>query len=162
GFRGGQYMASADEIYITIKGKGGHAALPHQTIDPIAIAAQVITGLQQVVARKSNPLLPCVLTFGKISGGFATNVIPDTVEILGTLRTMDETWRYEAHKWIKDITIQTCTAYGAEVDIEIPKGYPSLFNDPALTAKAEAWAKEYMGEEYVKTLTPRMAGEDFS
>lgn len=162
GFRAGQYMASADEIYITIEGKGGHAALPQQTVDPIAIAAQVITGLQQVISRKGNPLIPSVLTFGKIAGGFATNVIPDKVEILGTFRTMDEKWRYEAHKWIKDFTEQTCAAYGAKATVEIPAGYPSLFNDPALTAKAESWAKEYVGAENVHTLDMRMAGEDFS
>jgi len=162
GFRAGQYMASADEIYITIEGRGGHAALPHQTVDPIAIAAQVITGLQQVISRKGNPLIPSVLTFGKIAGGFATNVIPDSVELLGTFRTMDETWRYEAHKWIKDFTEQTCAAYGAKAIVDIPVGYPSLFNDPALTTKAEAWAREYMGADNVRTLDRRMAGEDFS
>ncbi len=162
GFRAGQYMASADEIYITIEGKGGHAALPHQTVDTIAIAAMLITGLQQVVSRKSNPLIPSVLTFGKIAGGFATNVIPDKVEILGTFRTMDETWRYEAHKWIKDFTKNTCEAYGAKVTIEIPPGYPSLFNDPALTAKAEEWGRAYVGTENVHELDLRMAGEDFS
>jgi hippurate hydrolase len=162
GFRAGQYMASADEIYITIEGKGGHAALPHQTIDPIAIAAQVITGLQQVISRKGNPLIPSVLTFGKIQGGFATNVIPDRVEILGTFRTMNEEWRYQAHKWIKDFTEQTCAGYGAKAIVEIPEGYPSLFNDPALTAKAEGLAKEYLGEENVHELDMRMAGEDFS
>ena len=162
GFRAGQYMASADEIYITIHGKGGHAALPHQTIDPIAIAAQVIVGLQQVISRKGNPLIPSVLTFGSIQAGFATNVIPDKVEILGTFRTMNEEWRYQAHKWIKEFTEQTCAAYGAKADVEIPVGYPSLFNDPALTAKAEGWAKEYMGAENVKTLDLRMAAEDFS
>ena len=162
GFRAGQYMASADEVYITIEGKGGHAALPHQTIDPIAIAAQVIVSLQQVVARKSNPLIPSVLTFGKIAGGFATNVIPDKVEILGTLRTMDEKWRSEAHQWIKQITEQTCEAYGAKAIVEIPVGYPSLFNDPATTEQAEAWAKDYLGAENVRTLDRRMAGEDFS
>ncbi len=162
GFKPGQYMASADEVYITIEGKGGHAALPHQTIDPIAIAAQVIVSLQQVVARKSNPLIPSVLTFGKIAGGFATNVIPDKVEILGTLRTMDEQWRSEAHQWIKQITEQTCAAYGAKAIIDIPVGYPSLFNDPATTEKAEEWAREYLGSENVKTLDRRMAGEDFS
>lgn len=162
GFRAGQYMASADEIYITIKGKGGHAALPHQTIDPIAVAAQVIVALQQVISRKGNPLTPSVLTFGKIAGGFATNVIPDTVEILGTLRTMDETWRYKAHEWIKEITEHTCAAYGATAEVEIPKGYPSLFNDPARTAQAEGWAKAYLGDEQVKTLDMRMAAEDFS
>lgn len=162
GFRAGQYMASADEIYITIKGKGGHAALPHQTVDPIAIAALVITGLQQVVSRKSNPLIPSVLTFGKIQGGFATNVIPDEVNLLGTFRTMDEKWRAEAHKWIKDFTLQTCAAYGATADIDMPPGYPSLFNDPALTAQAIGWAKEYLGAEQVRHLDMRMAGEDFS
>ncbi|RYD55207.1 MAG: amidohydrolase [Sphingobacteriales bacterium] len=162
GFRAGQYMASADEIYITIEGKGGHAALPHQTIDPIAIAAHVITGLQQVISRKGNPLIPSVLTFGKIAGGFATNVIPDKVEILGTLRTMDETWRYKAHELIKKITEQTCEAYGATATVEIPIGYPSLFNDPVLTMHAEGWAREYMGGENVHTLDMRMAAEDFS
>ena len=162
GFRSGQYMASADEVYITIEGKGGHAALPHQTIDPIAIAAQVITGLQQVISRKGNPLIPSVLTFGSIQGGFATNVIPDKVELLGTFRTMNEPWRYEAHKWIKDFTEQTCAAYGARAIVDIPPGYPSLFNDPELTAKAEAWARTFMGSENVKQLDMRMAGEDFS
>ena len=162
GFRAGQYMASADEIYITIEGKGGHAALPHQTVDPIAIAAQVITSLQQVISRKSNPLVPSVLTFGKIAGGFATNVIPDKVEILGTFRTMNEQWRYEAHGWIKDITEQVCTANGAKVTVEIPVGYPSLYNDPHLTLQAETWAREYIGIQNVHTLDLRMAAEDFS
>lgn len=162
GFRAGQYMASADEIYITIEGKGGHAALPHQTVDPIAIAAQVITNLQQVISRKGNPLIPSVLTFGKIAGGFATNVIPDQVEILGTLRTMDETWRYKAHEWIKNITQQICEANGAKVTVEIPKGYPSLYNDPTLTTFAETWARDYVGVENVHVLDMRMAAEDFS
>jgi len=162
GFRAGQYMASADEIYITIHGKGGHAALPHQTIDPIAVAAQVITALQQVISRKSNPLIPSVLTFGKIAGGFATNVIPDKVEILGTFRTMDEKWRYEAHKWITDITEQVCSSFGAKASVEIPAGYPSLFNDPHITLRAETWSREYIGVQNVHTLDLRMAAEDFS
>ncbi len=162
GFRAGQYMASADEIYITIEGKGGHAALPHQTIDPIAISALVITGLQQVISRKCNPLTPSVLTFGKIQGGFTTNVIPGKVDILGTFRTMDEKWRYEAHQYIKDFTEQTCAAYGATATVEIPAGYPSLYNDPALTVKAQEWAKAYVGADNVHELDMRMAGEDFS
>lgn len=162
GFRGGKYMASADEVYITIEGKGGHAAAPHQTVDPIAIAALVITGLQQVVSRKANPLSPSVLTFGKIQGGFATNVIPDKVEILGTFRAMDEKWRFEAHKWIRDFIEQTCSAYGAKAHVEIPVGYPVLFNDPALTEKATAWAKNYLGNERVKELEMRMGAEDFA
>ncbi len=162
GLRAGHYMASADEIYITIEGKGGHAALPHQTIDPIAISALVITGLQQVISRKANPLLPSVLTFGKIAGGFATNVIPDKVELLGTFRTMNEKWRYEAHQWIKDFVTHTCEAHGAKAHVEIPAGYPSLFNDPVLTAQAEEWGKVYVGESNVYELDMRMAGEDFS
>ncbi len=162
GFKEGKYMASADEIYITIEGNGGHAALPHQSIDTIAIAALLITGLQQVVSRKANPLIPSVLTFGKIAGGFATNVIPEKVEIMGTFRTMDEKWRYEAHKWIKDFTEQTCAAYGAKVIIEIPPGYPALYNDPALTAKATEWGREFAGADNVHELEMRMASEDFS
>lgn len=162
GFRPGRYMASADEIYITIHGKGGHAAQPHQTVDPIAIAALVITGLQQVIARKCDPMSPSVLTFGKIAGGFATNVIPEKVELLGTFRAMDEKWRYEAHKWIKDFTEQTCAAYGATATIEIPIGYPVLFNDPALTDKATNWAAQYAGAENVHPLEMRMGAEDFA
>jgi hippurate hydrolase len=162
GFRQGQYMASADEVYITIHGKGGHAALPHQTVDPIALSALVISGLQQVVSRKANPLLPSVLTFGMIKGGFATNVIPDQVDLLGTFRTMNEKWRYEAHQYIKDFVIKTCEAYGATATVEIPDGYPSLINDPALTAQSTRWAQEYLGDDKVHELDMRMAGEDFS
>ena len=162
GFRQGQYMASADEIYITIKGKGGHAALPHETVDPIAITALIITGLQQIVSRKSNPLSPTVLTFGKITGGSATNVIPDSVELMGTLRTFDETWRKQAKELIRTIATQIATAYGAEAIIDIPDGYPSLTNNPELTARATSFAKDYLGDENVHQLEMRMGAEDFS
>lgn len=162
GFRAGQYMASSDEIYITIEGRGGHAALPHQTIDPISIAAQVVVSLQQVISRKANPLHPSVLSFGKIAGGFATNVIPDKVELLGTFRAMNEEWRYEAHRLIKTITEQICSSFGATAHVEIPVGYPSLYNDPQLTLEAENWARQYLGAQEVHTLDLRMAAEDFS
>ena len=162
GFRAGQYMASTDEIHITIHGKGGHAALPHQTIDPIAISAQVLTALQQVVSRRSNPVSPSVLSFGMIKGGTVNNVIPDKVELAGTLRTMNEAWRDEAHALIKNVVIQTCSAFGATADVEIPKGYPSLFNDPVVTAKAEQLAKEFLGDGHVKTLDLRMTADDFA
>lgn len=162
GFRPGQYMASADELFITIKAKGGHAALPHQTADPIAIAALIITALQQVVSRKSNPLSPSVLTFGRISGGHTTNVIPDSVEIEGTLRTFDETWRTEAKTYIHNVTTQIAEAYGAQAIIELPGGYPSLYNDPVLTTMATTWAEHYLGKEKVKELNMRMGAEDFS
>ena len=162
GYRAGQYMASADEIYITIHGKGGHAAQPHNTVDPIAVAAQLIVSLQQLVSRKANPLSPSVLTFGSIHGGFATNVIPDKVELLGTFRAMDEQWRAEAHRLIREITHHTCAAYGATADIDIPPGYPSLFNDPGLTADFKNWAEDYVGADHVRHLDMRMGAEDFS
>ncbi len=162
GFRAGQYMASTDEIHIVIHGKGGHAALPHQTIDPIAISAQIITALQQVVSRKNNPITPCVLSFGRIAGGTVNNVIPEKVELSGTLRTMDEQWRKEAHRLIRNIVQQTCEAFGATADIDIPEGYPSLFNDPQLTASAEAAARDYLGEAQVKLLNLRMTADDFA
>ena len=162
GFRAGQYMASTDEIHIKINGKGGHAALPHQTIDPIAISAQVITALQQVVSRKSNPVSPCVLSFGKIAGGTVNNVIPDFVELSGTLRTMDEEWRKKAHYLIRNIVTSISESFGATATIEIPNGYPSLYNNPQLTVAAEHWAKEYLGKEQVKTLDLRMTADDFA
>lgn len=162
GFRAGQYMASADEIYITIKGKGGHAALPQQTVDPIAVAAMVITGLQQVVSRKSNPLSPTVLTFGKIAGGTATNIVPDRVELMGTLRTFDEQWRREALEHVRRITTNICSGYGAEAIIDIPEGYPSLYNDPDTTALAQSFATDFLGAEQIRPLELRMGAEDFS
>lgn len=162
GFRSGQYMASTDEIHIVIEGKGGHAALPHQTIDPIAISAQIIVALQQVISRRSNPVSPSVLSFGKISGGTVNNVIPDKVEIAGTLRTMDEKWRAEAHQLIKDIVTHTATAFGAKASVEIPKGYPSLFNDEKLTGQIRGYAKDFLGAENVRELSLRMTADDFA
>ena len=162
GFRAGQYMAATDEIHIEIHGKGGHAALPHQTIDPIAIAAQVIVSLQQVVSRKANPVSPSVLSFGMIAGGTVNNVIPDKVELAGTLRTMNEAWRHEAHQLIHDVVNNICTSFGATATINIPKGYPSLFNDPALTQQAESAAKTFLGDGQVKTLDLRMTADDFA
>lgn len=162
GYRAGQYMASADEIYITVKGKGGHAALPHQTIDPIVIASQLVLNLQQVISRRKNPLLPSVLSFGKIQGGFAGNVIPDEVKLEGTLRCMDEQWRAEAHQLIKSYTKDLCKALGGDADIEIPQGYPSLYNDPNVTAQVKQLAEGVAGKEQTRELDLRMAAEDFS
>ncbi len=162
GFREGQYMASADEIYIDVIGKGGHAALPHKTIDPIAIAAQIIVALQQIVSRRSNPIIPSVLTFGKIQGGNANNVIPDIVKIEGTFRTFDEEWRHEALDIIKQMSTQIAIANGANAYVRIPDGYPSLFNAPKLTHQLRNAAEQYLGNESVVTLEMRMTGEDFS
>lgn len=162
GFKQGIYMASADEIRLIIKGKGGHAAMPQLNIDPISITAQVISGLQQLVSRKSNPAMPSVLSFGKIEGLGATNVIPDEVRLEGTFRTFDEEWRIEAHKWITNYVTHTCKAYGAICDVDIMKGYPFLINDPALTSRKTQLAKEFLGEENVVDLDIRMTAEDFA
>lgn len=162
GFRAGQYMASADEIHITIKGKGGHAALPQSTIDPIVIAANIIVQLQQIVSRRSHPLTPTVLSFGHINGGHVTNVIPEVVTLKGTLRTFDESWRKEAVRLIHEIVNHNCAAWGATAVIDSPPGYPCLYNDEALTASVKGYAEEYLGADYIKPLDMRMTAEDFS
>jgi amidohydrolase len=163
GFRKGLYMASTDEIYITIKGKGSHGAMPQYSIDPIATAAQVITALQQVISRKATPTIPSVLTIGKInSDGGATNIIPQSVKMEGTFRTLDEDWRAEAHKHIKLITEQTAAAFGAIAEVDIRKGYPFLMNDEGVTELCQNAAKQYVGEDKVEELDMYLAAEDFS
>lgn len=162
GFREGQYMASADEVYITVKGKGGHAALPEKLTDPVLIAAHMITALQQVVSRKAPSAIPTVLSFGKIIGDGAVNVIPNEVFIEGTFRTLDETWRKKAHQAIEQIARGTAEAMGGTVDLEIRHGYPSLFNDPDVTRMVRNAAEEWLGKEKVDSLDVRMTAEDFS
>lgn len=162
GFRSGIYMASTDEIYMTIKGKGGHGAMPHLNIDPVAIAAQLITSLQQVVSRKANPVIPSVLSFGKVIANGATNVIPDQVYLEGTFRTMDETWRARAHEHIKEIVNSVCSMFGAAAELEIRKGYPVLKNDVSLTEQARKAAVDYLGESNIVDLDLWMAAEDFA
>ena len=161
GVRAGMYMASADEIYITIRGKGGHAAHPATFIDPVTASAQVLVALQQVVSR-SDPRLPSVLSFGKIRAEGATNIIPDEVEVVGTFRTMNEPWRAEAHKRIERTILQVSEAFGCKAEVEIRKGYPFLVNDEALTARTTDALKEYMGEENIVELDLWMAAEDFA
>ena len=162
GFRKGLYMASADEIYITVHGKGGHGAHPHMNIDPIAISAQVITALQQVVSRQAKPAMPTVLSIGKIVGLGSTNIIPDKVEMEGTLRTFDEEWRMEAHQRIIQVATSVTEALGGRCDIEVRKGYPFLKNHEATTEAARQAAIEYLGEENVEDLEIWPAGEDFA
>ena len=162
GFRSGMYMASTDEIYVTVKGKGGHAAMPHQNIDPVLIAANIIISLQQIVSRIANPATPSVLSFGKIIANGATNVIPDEVKMEGTFRTFDEKWRSEAHSKMKKMAENIATGMGGEVDFNIVRGYPFLINNEELTEKAKIYAIEYLGEENVKDLDIWMAAEDFA
>ena len=162
GFREGLYMASTDEIYLTIKGKGGHGAMPHLGIDPVTIAATLIVELQQIVSRFCPPHIPCVLTFGKVQANGATNVIPDDVYLEGTFRTLDEEWRAKAHNLIHDFVKNTVEARGASFDLNIEHGYPFLKNNPELTRKCRASALKYMGEEKVEELGIWMAAEDFA
>lgn len=162
GFREGLYMASADEIYLTLHGKGGHGAAPHLCIDPVAAAAQIIVSLQQVVSRGANPIIPSVLSFGKVIANGATNVIPETVYIEGTFRTLDEAWREAAHGKIRSITEGIAASLGVRAELEIRKGYPFLRNDPALTARCREAAEAYAGASRVEELSIWMAAEDFS
>ncbi len=162
GFREGMYMASADEIYLTVKGKGGHAALPDKVIDPILIASHLLVALQQVVSRNADPKTPTVLSFGTINGGQAQNIIPDEVKISGTFRALDEVWRFEAHKRITAIAKGIAEGMGGECDVNIDVGYPFLTNDVATTQVARKAAEEYLGAENIVDLDLWLGAEDFA
>lgn len=163
GMRAGNYMASADELYMTVKGKGGHGALPQDCIDPVLIAAHILTGLQQIVSRNADPTLPSVLTFGHIaSTGGATNIIPNEVKLQGTFRTMDERWRFDAHRRMKRMAEGIAESMGGACELFIEVGYPVLFNNEELTKKAFRYAEEYLGKENVVELPIRMTAEDFA
>ncbi len=162
GFRAGKYMASTDEIYVTVKGKGGHAAQPQQNIDPVIITAHILTALQQVVSRFADPKSPSVLSFGKVLANGATNVIPNEVYLEGTFRTMDEKWREEAHIRMKKMAEGMAESMGAICDFNIMKGYPFLINEEKLTANVRAFAEDYLGKENVLDLDIWMAAEDFA
>ncbi len=162
GIRAGKYMASADELYLTIKGKGGHGAQPQHCIDPIIIAASVLTTLQTVISRNADPRSPSVLTFGKIVGGTLNNIIPDEVYLEGTFRAMDEAWRFKAHDIMRDIITSVTESMGGSAHFEIRKGYPVLFNDEALTLGTQPLIESYVGKENVIQLDLWMAAEDFA
>lgn len=161
-FRSGMVMASADEIYITIKGKGGHAAAPHLTTDTILIAAQIVINLQQVVSRMNNPFNPCVLSITAIQGGNTTNVIPSEVKLTGTFRAMNEEWRFKAHELIKSICHHTAATAGGEIDVLIDVGYPFVINNDTLTMMAKRKASDFAGAENVEETEMRMGAEDFA
>ncbi|WP_295128364.1 M20 family metallopeptidase [uncultured Chitinophaga sp.] len=162
GFRAGKYMASADEIYITVKGKGGHAAAPHLTADTILIASHLVVSLQQIISRNNNPFSPSVLSICAFNGGFTTNVIPSEVKLMGTFRAMDEVWRFKAHELIYKQARELVHAMGAEIDIDILVGYPVVDNNEAVTTKARAFAEDYMGKDHVQETELRMGAEDFA
>lgn len=160
-FRSGRVMASADELYITVKGKGGHAAAPHWTTDTILVAAHLVTSLQQIISRNNSPFSPSVLSICSIQGGHTTNVIPSEVKMMGTFRAMDEEWRFKAHDIIRRQVRHIGEAMNAEIDLHIDVGYPCVYNNESLHQTARDLAQQYMGADHVKETELRMGAEDF-
>lgn len=162
GIRSGLYMASTDEIYLTIKGKGGHAATPHMVTDTVLIASHIIVAMQQVVSRNAKPWTPSVLSFGRFIANGRMNIIPGEVHIDGTFRTFDEGWRIQAHEKLTMIATETAKAMGATCETEIKKGYPFLKNNPEMADLFRRAAADYLGEDKIVELEPSMTAEDFS
>lgn len=162
GVRGGTFMASADEIYLTVRGKGGHAATPHELVDTVLVQAHVLTALQAVVARNRPPGVPSILSFGRVEAAGATNVIPDEVRLDGTFRSMDEDWRFRAHDLIRRTAEKTAEAFGATCQVRVVVGYPVLRNDEATAAFVRETAVAYVGEDRVVDLPMWYASEDFA
>ena len=160
-FQKGKVMASADELYITVKGKGGHAAAPHLTSDTILIASHLIIALQHIVSRHNNPLSPSLLTISSIHGGNTTNIIPTEVNLMGTFRAMDETWRFKAHELIRKVCYEQASSMGAEADVHIDVGYPCVYNDEQLYEVARKIGEGFMPDGKVGETEIRMGAEDF-
>jgi len=161
-FRSGMVMASADEIYITVKGKGGHAAAPQFAIDPILIASNLVISLQQIVSRNNNPFNPTVLSITSFQGGTTTNVIPSEVKLKGTFRAMDEVWRFKAHQLITKQATELVQSMGGEIDLKIDIGYPFVLNNQIISDAASKLGEEYVGVENVEETELRMGAEDFA
>ena len=162
GMRSGPFMASSDEINITVHGKGGHAAMPGQLVDPVLVASHLVVGLQQLVSRWSDPNVPTVLSFGRFIADGSTNVIPDTVSLAGTFRTFDEAWRKTAHKKLRQLAENLAHGMGAKAEVTIRPGYPALINHDAVTQRAHEAAVQYLGKENVHEIPPRPTAEDFA
>jgi amidohydrolase len=162
GFCAGEMMASADELYITIRGRSGHGARPHLAIDPVVASAQVILGLQTLISRNLDPFAQGVVTIGSIHGGFAPNIIPNEVKLVGTLRSMSKEWRDYAHKRVKEIVEGIAKSAGCESDVHIDLGYPVLRNDDAATSFAESCALDLFGADRVFQAERLMGAEDFA
>lgn len=162
GIRSGQYMASADEIYLTVKGRGGHAAAPHQSVDPVVIASHIVVALQTIVSRSARPAMPSVLTFGRIEGLGRTNIIPDEVKIQGTFRTFNEEWRADALQRITSMATGIARGMGGDCEVYIGEGYPFLVNDAGLADTFRKHATAYLGSENVVELDLAMTAEDFA
>jgi amidohydrolase len=162
GLRSGKYMASTDEIYLTVKGVGGHGAIPHKVIDPVLIASHIVLALQQIISRNAMPTTPSVLSFGRFIAEGMPNIIPDEVKLSGTMRTFDENWRGEMKQKITKMAISLAEGMGGSCEVDIHQGYPFVYNDPVLTGTVKNYAVEYLGEENVVDLDMRMTAEDFA
>lgn len=162
GFREGMYMASADEIYLKVIGKGGHGAAPELAIDPVVIASHIIIALQQIISRNASPKQPTVLTFGRIIGEGATNIIPNEVNIAGTFRAMNEVWREEGLIKIKKMAESIAEGMGGRCEVEISRGYPFLQNNPEVTRRIRRAAEEYVGRENIEDIDISLGAEDFA
>ena len=160
-FRGGKVMASADELYFTIRSKGGHAAAPHLTADTILIASHLVIALQQVISRNRDPHNPSVLSITSFQGGYTTNVIPREVKLMGTFRAMDEPWRFKAHELIRKLSTELVHGMGAELDLHIDVGYPAVFNNELLNDNTRVLAEQFLGKANIETTELRMGAEDF-
>lgn len=163
GYKAGRYMASCDEIYITVTGKGGHAALPGLTTDQIYIASNLVIRLKNgMLAQQAKNKIPTVLGIGRISGEGATNIIPENVFIAGTFRTFNEKWRTEGLTLIRFLSAETAKEFGVVIDVNIAEGYPVLFNDENLTSKAIEFSEVLLGKDKIETIDFRMSSDDFS
>lgn len=162
GFRSGNYMASTDEVHLTVKGRGGHAAIPHKVVDPVLIGAHIVVALQQIVSRNAKATIPTVLSFGRVIAEGQANIIPDEVKISGTMRTFDEEWRLEMQEKITKIATSIAEGMGGSCIVDIHRGYPFVYNDPKVTEKIRKYAEDYLGKDKVVDLEMRMTAEDFS
>jgi amidohydrolase len=162
GLKSGQYMASTDEIFITVKGKGGHGATPHKNIDPVLIASHIIVALHQIISRNLKPVQASVRTFGRVLADGRTNVTPDEVKLEGIMRTFDESWRSEMKQRITKMAQSLTEGMGGKCEVVFDQGYPVLFNNEDLSARAKMYAVEYLGTENVADLELRTTAEDFA
>ncbi len=162
GFREGMYMASSDEIYLRVIGKGGHASAPDLVVDPVLIAAHLVVALQQIVSRNASPKQPTVLSFGKIQGNGATNIVPDEVTLAGTFRALNESWRQEGLTRIQRLAEGLAASMGGQCEVTISHGYPYLENNPALTQRIRRAAEAYVGKENVVDIELTLGSEDFA
>jgi hippurate hydrolase len=162
-FRAGAMLAAADFIRLTVRGRGGHASAPHETIDPIAVAAEIVLALQAMVTRRVDVFEPTVVTIAHLAAGTTSNIIPETAFLEGTIRTTSETNRIAVHGGVRRVVEGICAAHGAVGELEIVPGYPVTINDAAYTAFAAAVARDVVGAEAVVELRdPIMGAEDFS